>query len=66
METPMTRWRPSERSFEANPAAPEYPSGDAVRKVDGGGKLSFKGRGYKIGQPFADSGWDCGKVKWMA
>ena len=52
METPMTRWRPSERSFEANPAPPEYPRGDAVRKVDGGGKLSFKGRGYKIGQPF--------------
>jgi transposase InsO family protein len=53
METPMTRWRPSERSFEANPASPEYPSSDAVRKVDGGGKLSFQGRGYKIGHAFS-------------
>jgi transposase InsO family protein len=53
MATPVTRWRPSERAFVANPPPPEYPAGDAVRKVDGGGKLSFKGRGYKIGQAFS-------------
>jgi transposase InsO family protein len=53
MATPVTRWRPSERAFVVNPPPPEYPAGDAVRKVDGDGKLSFKGRGYKIGQAFS-------------
>lgn len=53
METPITRWRPSARAYEANPPAPQYPSSDAVRKVDVSGNLSFRGRRYKIGQPFA-------------
>lgn len=53
MESPVTRWRPSERSFDPNPPPPEYLSGDVVRKVDEGGKLSFNGRGYKVGQPFS-------------
>lgn len=52
MDSPITRWRPSERSFNPNPPPLEYLSSDAVRKVDAGGKLSFKGRGYKVGQAF--------------
>ena len=53
LATPMTRWRPSPRAYQANPPAPQYLSSDAVRKVDSGGKLSFHGRSHKIGQAFA-------------
>jgi len=53
MATPITRWRPSDHAYQADPPLPQYLSSDAVRKVDQSGKLSFKGRFYKIGQAFS-------------
>ena len=52
MATPITRYRPSQRAYEENPPAPQYRSGDAVRKVDQDGRLSFAGRSYRIGHAF--------------
>jgi transposase InsO family protein len=52
MQPPISRWRPSERAYDPNPPSPEYPASDAVRKVDVSGRLSFRGRNFRIGQAF--------------
>jgi hypothetical protein len=52
MATPITRYRSSDRAYQAHPPPPQYLASDAVRKVDQSGKLSFKGRSYKIGHAF--------------
>ena len=52
LATPVTRWRPSDRAYEDDPPPPQYLSTDAVRKVDAAGKISFRGRGFKVGRAF--------------
>jgi transposase InsO family protein len=41
METPASRWRPSERRYDPNPPAWEYPPGSRVLKVDSDGKIKL-------------------------
>jgi transposase InsO family protein len=52
MRPPVARWRPSDRAYEPDPPAPEYPGGDAVRTVDVSGRISFRGRSFRVGQAF--------------
>jgi transposase InsO family protein len=48
MATPADRWRPSPRPFpEALPAI-EYAPGDEVRRVQGKGEISFRGRCHPV------------------
>lgn len=53
MQTPASRWRPSERRYEANPARWEYPAGARVLKVDSQGKLTLAGRNWSISDALA-------------
>jgi transposase InsO family protein len=48
MQTPVSRWRRSERSYDPNPRAWEYPSGSWVLKVDSDGKIKLKGEHWLI------------------
>ena len=49
LATPASRWRPSEREFQSDPLPPpQYRGGDTVRKVDAAGKLSLRGRAFRI------------------
>ena len=48
MQTPVTRWRRSERRYDANPPAWEYPTGSWVLKVDSDGKIKLKGEHWLI------------------
>jgi transposase InsO family protein len=50
--TPVTRYHPSSRDYTPNPAPPEYDTAMRVRKVDGDGRLSFKGNSLRIGKAF--------------
>jgi hypothetical protein len=50
MRTPASLWQPSPRRYEPQPARWEYPAGAHVRRLDGDGKLSFKGRTWNIAQ----------------
>jgi len=48
MQTPATRWRRSDRQYEANPPEWEYPAGSWVLKVDCDGKITVKGEHWLI------------------
>jgi len=48
MQTPVTRWQKSERRYQANPPAWEYPTGSWVLKVDSDGKIKLKGKHWVI------------------
>jgi len=48
MQTPGTRWRRSERAYDPNPAAWEYPSDSRVLRVDSDGKIKLKGEHWLI------------------
>ena len=48
MQTPATRWRRSERCYDPNPPAWEYPAGSWVLKVDSDGKIKLKGDHWLI------------------
>ncbi|CAI1764700.1 IS481 family transposase [Serratia fonticola] len=52
MAVPASRYQPSSRQYNGNPAAAEYDEGVLVRKVDVSGKLSLKGMGLKVGKAF--------------
>lgn len=52
MMTPDKRYQPSPRAFPETLPPIEYTSGDFVRKVDGEGCVSFKGRPIRVGKPF--------------
>ncbi len=41
METPAEHWQPSQRRYDANPPAWEYPVGSRVLKVDSDGKIKL-------------------------
>ncbi|MDR2244922.1 MAG: IS481 family transposase [Burkholderiales bacterium] len=51
-QVPSERYRPSIRSYNPNPAPPEYDPSMSVRKGDSSGKLSFKNHSVKIGKAF--------------
>ena len=53
MDVPASRYRPATRSFPSTLPAVEYASGDTVRKVDVCGKVSLRGREYKVGCAFS-------------
>jgi hypothetical protein len=48
MQTPVSHWRRSERSYDPNPPAWEYPVGSWVLKVDSDGKIKLKGEHWLI------------------
>jgi transposase InsO family protein len=52
MATPGERYRPSARAFPETLPPIEYAPGDEVRKVDGDGFISFKGRPWRVGKGF--------------
>lgn len=52
MDVPAARYRPSERAFAEELLPIEYPKGDAVRKVDQNGRISFQNRVVKVGRGF--------------
>jgi transposase InsO family protein len=52
LKAPGTRYRVSPRVFPEKLPAIEYSPGDAVRKVDTDGFISFKGRPWRIGKAF--------------
>lgn len=50
MNTPIARYRPSPRLMPETLPPIEYDSTDEVRKADGYGKISFKGRIVRVGK----------------
>lgn len=52
LEVPARRYRTSERPFPEILPQWEYGPGDAVRKVQTNGSISFRGREYDLGQAF--------------
>jgi transposase InsO family protein len=50
MQTPASRWQPSGRPYDPQPARWEYPAGAWVRRLDADGKLHLAGRNWNIGQ----------------
>lgn len=52
MHVPAERYRPSDRVFADEPLPHEYPEGDAVRKVDEQGGISFRNTKIKVGKGF--------------
>jgi transposase InsO family protein len=53
MEVPASRYTPSPRVFPEELPPIEYPTEDAVRKVDVTGRFSFHNRSFRIGKGFA-------------
>ena len=52
LATPATRYRPSRRCFPEKLEPFDYGPGAVVRRVDGGGWLSFRNRPVKLGKAF--------------
>lgn len=52
MEAPASRFRPSERAMPRQLPEIEYDEGDAVRKVQDGGWIHYKGREWRISKAF--------------
>lgn len=52
MATPASRYRLSERGFPETIAPFEYDVGDALRKVQAGGWVSFEGAEYRLSKAF--------------
>ena len=46
------RYRPSPRVFNEHPPPIAYGPGDIVRKVDGGGLITFRNRPIRVGKAF--------------
>jgi transposase InsO family protein len=53
LATPATRYAPSPRAFVEAPPPIEYGPADAVRRVCGKGRVSFRGRACRVGKAFA-------------
>ena len=53
LDVPASRYRVSRRAFLEHPLAWDYGYGAEVRKVDCIGKISFRGRSYRVGRAFA-------------
>lgn len=52
LETPISRYRASERSFQAKLCAYEYSDRFEVRHTNPHGQIRFEGKGYKISEAF--------------
>jgi transposase InsO family protein len=52
MQVPIQRYRPSARSYNEHPSAPEYADGDIVRKVHEHGKIGWKNQAWRVGKAF--------------
>jgi transposase InsO family protein len=52
MATPASRYKPSSRSFQESLPPIEYSLGDKVRKVQQGGKISYRNREYALPKAF--------------
>ena len=52
MAVPASRYHPSPREYPETLPRIEYSSNDIVRKVQGKGEISFRGREFKIGKAF--------------
>lgn len=52
LEVPASRFRPSERAMPRELPEIEYDSGDAVRRVQHGGWMSYEGREWRISKAF--------------
>jgi transposase InsO family protein len=52
LAVPASRYRPSDRAFPERLADPVYGPGDAVRKVQSGGLVHFRGHGVRVGEAF--------------
>ena len=53
METPASRWRPSERSYQPQPPAWEYPAGMEVKRLNEAGCLWEGGRHWFVSEALA-------------
>ena len=53
MAVPAERYQVSARRYPESLPAIEYSPGDIVRKVDQNGRISFKGRPWRVGKAFA-------------
>ena len=49
-QAPITRYRPSARSFPSKLPPVEYDDGETVRKVQRHGQINFNGRSYFVGE----------------
>ncbi len=52
MATPASRYRPSRRAFPTALPPIEYGEADAVRRVQQGGRVHYRGREYRVGRAF--------------
>jgi transposase InsO family protein len=52
-QTPVTRYKPSQRSFPETLPSVEYAPAVEVRRVDANGWLTYKGQYFKAGRAFA-------------
>ena len=52
MATPASRYQPSPRPLPQGPLLPDYGAGDAVRRVQQGGWISFQGRDIHLPKAF--------------
>jgi len=52
LATPVSRYRPSQRSYPESLPAVEYASGVSVRRVDATGHISYQGKPRKVGRAF--------------
>lgn len=50
--TPASRYQPSSRSFPASLPSIEYAPGDQVRRVQDKGRISFRGREFRVSRGF--------------
>ena len=53
LATPLSRYQPSARSYAETPPPVEYAGGVEVRRVDQDGRISHRGRSWKVGRGFA-------------
>ncbi len=52
MQVPLERYRSSTREYREHPPAPEYDSGELVRRVHDRGRIGWKGRNWWVGKAF--------------
>ncbi len=52
MDVPSSRYHPSQRKFPEKLPPISYGADDLVRKVHDGGRISFKGKYYRVGRAF--------------
>jgi transposase InsO family protein len=55
MHSPISRYQPSPRPFPEVLPPILYDTGDIVRKVDEGGKISFRHRRFRVGKAFRNN-----------